>query len=111
MSFHTQVSVHPFDGEPLNVASVREELLRFLDEYSLSHDVLTNLTEACGSALPTSTLFFLNSMAIVMLFDKLASCLPNASFAVKGSGEDHRDIWVREYADGVATFEAGPFDE
>ncbi|MBR7964345.1 hypothetical protein KDW41_28445, partial [Burkholderia vietnamiensis] len=45
------------------------------------------------------------------LFDKLASCLPNVSFAVKGSGEGHRDIWVREYADGVSTFEAGPFDE
>ncbi|HDR8928323.1 TPA: hypothetical protein QDA71_004567 [Burkholderia vietnamiensis] len=95
----------------MNVAGVREELLKFLDEYSLSHDVLTDLTEACGSALPTSTLFYLDRMAIVMLFDKLASCLPNVSFAVKGSGEDHRDIWVREYADGVATFEARPFEE
>ncbi|ABO55474.1 hypothetical protein Bcep1808_2476 [Burkholderia vietnamiensis G4] len=95
----------------MNVAGVREELLKFLDEYWLSHDVLTDLTEACGSALPTSTLFYLDSMAIVMLFDKLASCLLNVSFAVKGSGEDHRDIWVREYADGVATFEARPFEE
>ncbi|MBR8035786.1 hypothetical protein KDW59_27415 [Burkholderia vietnamiensis] len=95
----------------MNVAGVREELLKFLDEYSLSHDVLTDLTEACGSALPTSTLFYLDRMAIVMLFDKLASCLPNVSFAVKGSGEDHRDIWVREYADGVATFEVRPFEE
>ncbi|MFJ1209379.1 MULTISPECIES: hypothetical protein [Burkholderia cepacia complex] len=111
MSFHTQVWVHPFDGEPLNVAGVRDVISKFLDEYALSHDVLKNLSEACGSALPTSTLFFLDSVAIIMLFDKLAECLPHSSFAVKGSGEDPRDIWTREYADGAVTFEAGPFHD
>ncbi|KWE64555.1 hypothetical protein WL77_19135 [Burkholderia ubonensis] len=111
MSFHTQVWVHPFDGEPLNVVAAREVLSKFLDEYALSHDVLSDLSDACGSALPTSTLFFLDSMSIIMLFDKLAECLPHTSFAVKGSGEDPRDIWTREYADGAATFEAGPFHD
>lgn len=111
MSFHTQVWVHPFDGEPLNVDSARDAILTFLDEYALSHDVLSNLFEVCGSVFATSTLFYLDSTAIIMLFDKLAQCLPHATFAVKGSGEEPRDIWTREYADGVATFEAGPFHD
>jgi len=32
------------------------------------------------------------SWSIIALFDKLAEGLPHASFAVKGSGEDPRDI-------------------
>lgn len=113
MSFHTQVWVHPFDGEALAISSVQNEITKFLDERALSHDVLKNLFEACGSALPGSspTLFFLDSWSVADLFEEVARCLPHASFAVKGVGEKPRDIWVREYADGAATFEAGPFHE
>ncbi|SEK13796.1 hypothetical protein [Paraburkholderia diazotrophica] len=109
MSFHTQVWVYPFDGEPLNVAGSRDRIVSFIDEHALSHDVLKDLTEACQSALPTSTLFYLDSWSIIALFTKLAQCLPNASFAVKGAGEEPRDIWSREYENGAVTFEAGPF--
>lgn len=111
MSFHTQVWVYPFDGEPLDVARSQQELVKFLDERALSHDVLSNLFEACQSALPTSTLFFLDSWSIIALFAKLAQCLQNASFAVKGTGDDPRDIWSREYSSGRVTFEAGPFED
>lgn len=113
MSFHTFVWVYPCDGEPLAIPSARDALTKFLDERALSHDVLKNLLEACGSALPASspTLFFLDSWSVADLFEEVARCLPHASFAVKGVGEKPRDIWVREYADGAATFEAGPFHE
>jgi hypothetical protein len=111
MSFHTQVWVYPFDGEPLNIASSRDEIVEFIDEHALSQDVLTNLLEVCQSALPTSTLFYLDSWSIIALFTKVAQCLPNASFAIKGSGEDSRDIWSREYGNGILTFEAGPFQD
>ncbi|MFL9867842.1 hypothetical protein PQR67_27015 [Paraburkholderia fungorum] len=113
MSFHTLVWVHPFDGEPLAISSAQDEITTLLDERALSHDVLKNLFEACGSALPASspTLFFLDSWSVADLFGEVARCLPHASFAVKGVGEEPRDIWVREYADGAATFEAGPFQE
>ncbi len=113
MSSHTMVWVHPLDGEALDVASVRVLLVGYLDESGLSHDTLTSLSEACASALPASspTLFFLNSWMLIEVFGMLASFLPHASFAVRGVGEEHRDIWVREYADGVVTFEAGPFHD
>ncbi|WP_322053151.1 hypothetical protein [Paraburkholderia bannensis] len=111
MSFNTRVWVYPCDGEPLNVASTRDELVKFLDERALSHDVLKNLMEAGQSALPTSIDFYLDSWSIIDLFTKLAQCLPDASFAVKGSGEEARDVWSREYSNGIVTFEAGPFHD
>ena len=113
MSFHTRIWVHPFDGEPINVASVRPALAAFLDESGIHHDTLKSLDAACASALPSfePTLFFLNSYFLVTLFEYLAQQLPHASFAVQGIGEEARDIWVREFSGGTVQFEAGPFTE
>lgn len=113
MSFHTRIWVHPFDGEPINVASVRPALAAFLDESGIHHDTLKSLDAVCASALPLSepTLFFLNSYFLISLFEYLAQQLPHASFAVQGIGEEARDIWVREFSGGTAQFEAGPFTE
>lgn len=113
MSFHTRVWVHPFDGEPINVALVRPALAAFLDESGIHHDTLKTLDAACASALPSSepTLFSLDSYFLVTLFEYLAQQLPSASFAVQGLGEETRDIWVREFAGGTVQFEAGPFTE
>ena len=52
--------------------------------------------------------FKLNSYAVIELFSKLALSFPNISFAIRGRGEDIRDIWVREYAGGRNTFAFGP---
>ena len=76
MSSHTRIWVHPFDGEPINVASVRAALAAFLDESGIHHDTLESLDAACASALPSSepTLFFLNSYFLVALFEYWRNC-------------------------------------
>lgn len=113
MSFHTEVWVQSLDGEVLEVSTVRRELIVYLDENSLSHDTLKSISEACAPDLHalTNTLFYLDSWSIIALFTTLAVYLPNRNFAVRGVGEDPRDIWTREFSNGMVTFEAGPFNE
>lgn len=113
MSFHTRIWVHPFDGEAINVASVRPALATYLDESGIHHDTLKSLDAACASAEPSfvPTLFFLNSHFLITLFEYMAQQLPYASFAVQGIGEEARDIWGREFSAGTVQFEAGPFTE
>jgi hypothetical protein len=48
------------------------------------------------------------SYAAIELFSNLAAEFPDISFAVRGRGEDIRDIWLREYAGGKTTFALGP---
>jgi hypothetical protein len=52
--------------------------------------------------------FKLSSYAVIDVFSKLALGFPNVSFAIRGRGEDIRDIWVREYSQGRSTFVFGP---
>ena len=52
--------------------------------------------------------FKLISFAVMELFTALAARFPDISFAIRGRGEDIRDIWIREFADGRNTFAFGP---
>lgn len=63
-------------------------------------DLLTNKTAN----------FKLISYAVIELFGELAARFPDISFAVRGRGEDIRDIWLREYVEGKNTFAVGPPD-
>jgi hypothetical protein len=113
MSFHTQVWVVPLDGEHLNFKAAVQSVTNYLDEHGLHHDTLKSLAEACASAHSSNepTLFFLDSISISNIFRVVSQALPTSSFAVKGIGEEPRDVWVREFASGSLVFEAGPFDE
>ena len=52
--------------------------------------------------------FRFNSYAVIELFTELAIKFPKVSFAIRGRGEDIRDVWVREYSQGRCTFALGP---
>lgn len=52
--------------------------------------------------------FKLISYAVIELFSILAAKYPEVSFAVRGRGEDIRDIWLREYAGGKNILALGP---
>ena len=113
MSFHTMVWIHPNDLGPIPVERAVPAIQKFLDEHGVHQDTIKSLREACVSPLVKSgpTLFFLDSAFLAMLFGFLARALPETSFAIRGVGEEPRDIWVREFANGELQFEAGPFHE
>ncbi|OYU09250.1 MAG: hypothetical protein CFE47_02555 [Pseudomonas sp. PGPPP1] len=108
MSFHTDVWVQPLDGDLLVLDSVRSELIAYLEENALSQDVYADLVTACTEP---NGYFSLDSWSVRALFEVVARLLPKLSFAVRGVGEEMRDIWVREFTDGRISFEAGAFNE
>lgn len=113
MSFHTMIWIQPSDLEPFPLERAVPATQKFLDEHGVHQDTIKSLREACASpfAMSRPTLFFLDSGFLAILFDFLARQLPDISFAVRGVGEESRDIWIREFSNGELQFEAGPFYE
>jgi len=108
MSFHTDVWVQPLGGDLLTLNDLRSDLIAYLDESRLSHDVFTNLVSACTEG---RGYIALDSWSVLALFGVVARLKPDIDFAVKGAGEEMRDIWVREFIGGQVGFQVGPFNE
>lgn len=64
--------------------------------------------DICDLVTKKQATFKLISYAVIELFSKLATEYPEVSFAVRGRGEDIRDVWLREYAGGKNILALGP---
>ncbi len=64
--------------------------------------------DICDLITKKKASFKIISYAAIELFSILAARFPDISFAVRGRGEDIRDIWLREYEGGKTTFALGP---
>ena len=111
MSWWTHVDFAYLDSEAFgstaefDVARMRTEIEAIVSAKRL-HAVVAQ--DICDLLAGGRAEFKLNSYAVIELFSKLASSFPKISFAIRGRGEDIRDIWVRTYSDGRNTFALGP---
>ncbi len=111
MSWYTFVDFEYIDSEELGdtpefdierrLAEI--ELLVTSNQYhrDVAKDICELITKKKAS-------FKLISYAVIEIFSKLAARFPEVSFAVRGRGEDIRDIWLREYAGGKTILALGP---
>ena len=51
----------------------------------------------------------MESSDIEGLMSRISARFPDVRFCVRGSGEEWRDFWLREFERGTATFSVGPF--
>ena len=51
----------------------------------------------------------MESSDIEGLMSRISAGFPEMRFCVRGSGEESRDFWLREFERGSVTFSAGPF--
>lgn len=51
------------------------------------------------------------SQDVESLMKSVSAAFPNLRFIVRGTGEEMRDIWVRECEAGKIVYSVGPFDE
>jgi len=111
MSWWTFVDFAYVDSEEsgstaaFDVARIRTEIEAIVSDEKLHSDVAKDICDLLAGGRAD---FKLNSFAVIELFSKLAFSFPRISFAIRGRGEDIRDIWVREYSDGRNTFAFGP---
>lgn len=113
MSFSTTVYLTLNDGNKSALTAIREDIAAFLTERALSQDVLKDIEQAFetyGSA--GGVAFNLEPWSVIALFTFVAERIPSLSFDVKGLGDlGPGDIWTREFVNGIAVFEAGPFED
>ncbi len=43
------------------------------------------------------------------LMSRISAKFPDVRFCVRGSGEEWRDVWIREFVGGRVAFSGGPF--
>jgi hypothetical protein len=91
--------------EEFDVERMRTEIEATVSAQKL-HSVVA--TDICDLVIKRKADFKLNSYVVIELFTKLAMKFPKVSFAIRGRGEDIRDVWVREYSQGRCTFALGP---
>ena len=87
----------------LEQARAEIELLVISNKYH--RDVAKDI---CDLVTKKEASFKLISYAVIELLSGLAEKYPQISFAVRGRGEDIRDIWLREYAGGKNILALGP---
>jgi len=91
-------------------ARMREAIESLVESKGYHRDLAIGLREllACRPDQQNEKPFKMHSFAIIDLFTTLAEQFPEVPFAVRGRGEDMRDIWVRVYSGGKVTFDLGP---
>lgn len=112
MSWWTSVDFAYVDSEDssgdtaeFDVEQIRTEIEAIVSAQRLHSDVAKDV---CALLVNGRADFKLNSYAVIELFSKLAIRFPEISFAVRGRGEDIRDIWFRVYSRGRNTSALGP---
>lgn len=114
MSWWTWVDFDYIDREEIgntrefDIEHVRAEIESIVDSQRYHRDVAK---DTCELIAEKHAAFKINSFGVIELFSVLAARFPDVSFAIRGRGEDMRDIWIREFAGGRNTFTFGPPDD
>jgi hypothetical protein len=105
MSWYTFTDFAYTETEELDVERVRSDIESIVKANGYHRDVAKDM---CDLLSKKQADFKLNSFAVIELFSKLSEKFPLVPFAVRGRGEDIRDIWVRVYSEGKESFALGP---
>lgn len=110
MSYYTFVSFQYLDDPKIGLSELHAGLLKLLDENGLHHDVADGIAELIDNGEASFT-FYSGCATLELIFHWLAMQRPGTAFGVRGTGEDLRDIWLREFSGGDVQFAQGPFSE
>jgi hypothetical protein len=105
MSFATFLEILYVENK-VDVDSIQDELKKVLAEDGIHFDVLENLKTAFSGQ---ETMVNVSASYLSYLVERVAGLQPAVSFHARGRGEELRDVWVREFENGEATFSQGSF--
>jgi len=107
MSYYTGLEVQHFENAPVSIQSLLPRIASQLDDDGISRDVLKDLEEAFTTGKATLKV---HSGYVAILIDLVHQLAPEAEFGVRASGEELRDVWIKEFRQDQK-FQVGPFDE
>jgi hypothetical protein len=107
MSHLTTLQIQQSRGaRRLNIDAVADQVLRLLEAHCVDASAYVDLR---GAVLGGEAEFALPSARVCALVEQVATLLPHFEFGARGFGEEFRDTWVREFANGTVTFKQGPW--
>ena len=109
MSYYTHVEF-AFSDDPPSIDTVVAAARSHLEAQNLYavEAVLSDLRVAWEKG--NTDFNGLVSQDVESLMQSVSAACPNLRFLVRGSGEEFRDIWVREVEGGEVVYSVGPFD-
>jgi hypothetical protein len=108
MSYYSSLVLHYTGNSEISIADLASNLKNHLDTRRIHHDVIEDISKLFSTGEATIKLYGYMIDDILLW---VSAQKPDAPFGVQGRGEELRDVWVREYEKGEATFSRGPFDE
>jgi hypothetical protein len=99
--------LHYLDSSEIDPSELTESLAKHLDAVGVSRDVCADVSDLFTKGEAT---FRLYGGTIVAILKWVSAQRPGIPFGVQGRGEELRDVWVREYAEGQVRYSQGPFE-
>jgi len=107
MNYLTTLQIQQYGGaKRLNIDAVSDQVLHLLEQDHLHSGVYEELRDA---VLSGEAALGLSSAHVCFLVERVAALLPDFEFGARGLGEEFRDTWVREFANGSIVFKQGPW--
>ena len=107
MSYFTRVEFL-FEGDAPDFDAVAECVRAHFDAEQFAVDAII-LELRRGWTEGIAEFNRMESSDIEGLMSRISAGFPEMRFCVRGSGEESRDFWLREFERGSVTFSAGPF--
>jgi hypothetical protein len=110
MSYYTKVRIETFGEDSVTIEMMLKVAEIYLDAEGCyaTEDILANLKE--GLETGSTDFSDLRSATLGEMFQVLSRTFPTLTFRIWGHGEEHWDIWSREFKGGKQTFKRGPFE-
>jgi hypothetical protein len=109
MSYYTRVEFQFADEQPAFSAVEETARAHFDAERYGVDDIVTLLRRGWDDGVAEFNRMESSDIEVFML--RLSQRFPDCRMCVRGSGEEWRDYWLREFEGGKVTFRAGPFLE
>ena len=93
-------------GESIDVDEHAERIYELLKKFGYGRETLNDLRDAFtdGEAEPGG-----RAAGLLFITEEIAKLAPGVKFYARGTGEEFRDTWIREFESGKAVFAAGPW--
>jgi hypothetical protein len=92
-------------GESIDVDEHAERIYELLEKFGYDRDALNDLRDAFTDG---EAEFGGRAAGLLFITEEIARLSPAVTFYARGTGEEFRDTWIREFEDGKAVFAAGP---
>jgi hypothetical protein len=107
MSYFTRVEFLFEDEAPAFDAVTECVRANFNADQFAVEDIITELRRGWDNG--SAEFNRMESSDIEALMCRISARFPAARICIRGSGEEWRDFWMREFSGGAVTFSIGPF--